>query len=292
MAEAALHGLSVDLEAWYHPELVRPHLGGLAGAPGVRQALAPLRALLGQAGARATFFVVGELLAGHADLLQELQAEGHEIGCHGWSHRTLWELGESGLREELQRFREEEARLGLESAVGFRAPTFSLDAGTCWAVPLLAEQGFRYDSSVFPLRGPLYGVAGAPLCAYRPQPGDLTRAGSDGPLWELPPTVACLGPWRAPVAGGAYLRLLPFPLLRWLLRRAAAEGRPLVLYLHPWEMHRETPRVALPLLTRWITYGGQGAALGRVARLLQDYRFAPLGQVLGLWAPTAWEVPL
>jgi len=280
-----LHGLSIDLEAWYHPELVRPHLSGTAQDPQLRAALEPLLALLREHQAHATFFVVGELMAQYADLLRQLLGEGHELGCHGWSHRTLWELGEEGLRAELAQFRDEAERLGLGKVVGFRAPTFSLDERTQWALPLLGESGFSYDSSIFPARNPLYGVVGAPLGAYRPDPGDLARHASDGPVWELPPTVCALGPWRVPVAGGTYLRLLPFPFLRWCLDRVRREGRPLVLYLHPWETHSGTPRVELPLFSRWITYGGQTGVLTRIARLLRRYSFVPLGQVLGVWTP-------
>lgn len=289
MAEAARHALSVDLEDWYHPELVRPHLGEGPRPSYVREALAPLLERLQRHRVRATFFVVGELLAPLADLLHALQEAGHELGCHGWSHRTLWALGPEGLREELARFRREAARLGLGDVVGFRAPTFSLNGRTAWALPLLAEFGFRYDSSVFPARGPLYGVPGAPLGRYRPSPEDPARPTADGPVWELPPTVCHLGPWRVPVAGGAYLRLLPFAFLRWCLRRVAREGRPLVLYVHPWELWPGTPRADLPPLARWATYGGQGRVLGRLERLLEAFSFAPLGEVLGVWSPPGEE---
>ncbi|MBC7224539.1 MAG: polysaccharide deacetylase family protein [Anaerolineae bacterium] len=289
MAEAARHALSVDLEDWYHPELVRPHLGEGPRPSHAREALAPLLERLQRHGARATFFVVGELLAPLADLLRDLQGAGHELGCHGWSHRTLWALGPEGLREELARFRQEAARLGLDGVVGFRAPTFSLDGRTAWALSLLAEFGFRYDSSVFPARGPLYGVPGAPLGPYRPSPEDPARPAADGPVWELPPTVCRLGPWRVPVAGGAYLRLLPFAFLRWCLRRVAREGRPLVLYVHPWELWPGTPRADLPPPARWATYGGRGRALGRLERLLEAFSFAPLGEVLGVWSPPGEE---
>lgn len=285
MPEPVRHALSVDVEDWTHPELVRPRLPPGPHPSQVREALIPVWDLLRAHQARATFFVVGERMASLADVLRALQEEGHELGCHGWSHRTLWALGPRGLREELTRFRQEAARLGLRGIVGFRAPTFSLDRRTAWALPLLAELGFRYDSSVFPARGPLYGVPDAPLGCYRPSPEDPARPAADGPVWELPPTVCRLGPWRVPVAGGAYLRLWPFAFLRWCLDRVAREGRPLVLYLHPWEVWASTPRVDLPPLARWVTYGGREGALRRLERLLAQYAFAPLGEVLGVWAP-------
>lgn len=280
-----MHGLSVDLEAWYHPELVRPHVPGAVREAQLEEALEPFLDLLEKHQVRATFFVVGELMAGCAALLRRLQEQGHELGCHGWSHRPLWELGEDRLRSELSRFWEEAGRLGLAGIVGFRAPTFSLDEGTAWALTVLKEFGFRYDSSVFPARTPLYGVADAPLAAYRPSAEDLRHPSPDGLLWELPLTVCHVGPWRVPVAGGTYLRLLPFPFLRWCFDRVAREGRPLVLYVHPWEAHAGTPQVGLPRFSRWATYGGREKVLPRLERLLQRYAFGPLGQVLGVWPP-------
>jgi hypothetical protein len=111
---------------------------------------------------------------------------------------------------------------------------------------------------------------------------DLTRATDVGPLWELPPTVCPVGPWRVPVGGGTYLRLIPFPLLAWCLRHVAAKGQPLVLYLHPWETHPGTPRVSLSWPSRWATYGGQRRALRKIGCLLAEYRFVPLAELLGL----------
>ncbi|MGQ9595037.1 MAG: polysaccharide deacetylase family protein, partial [Anaerolineae bacterium] len=134
MPEPVRHALSVDVEDWTHPELVRPHLPPGPHPPQVREALIPVWDLLRAHRARATFFVVGERMASLAEVLRALQEEGHELGCHGWSHRTLWALGPQGLREELTRFRQEAERLGLKGIVGFRAPTFSVDRRTAWAL--------------------------------------------------------------------------------------------------------------------------------------------------------------
>ena len=277
------HALSVDLEAWYHAELVRRRVDRTQADAQLVAATEPVLALLARSGVRATFFVVGEALERAPELVQAVAAAGHEIACHGWSHRPLWELDPHSLGDELARFARSLAALGLPPAVGYRAPTFSLDGRTAWALAVLAAAGYRYDSSLFPARVGPYGVAGAPLAPYRPALDDLRRHDASGPLVEFP-----LAVWRGlgltlPVAGGFYLRALPFALVRAALRRLDAEGRPFVLYLHPWEGYAATPRVAgLAPWERWITYAGARSFLSRLRALLAEFRFAPLREVLSI----------
>ena len=275
--------LSIDLEAWYHAELVRRHVDRSRAHAQLVEATQPVLDLLAQMATRATFFVVGEVLELEPDLVRAIAGAGHEVACHGWSHRPLWALDATSFRNELGRYGEALAGLGLPPAVGYRAPTFSLGPRTAWALAELAAAGYRYDSSLFPRRMGLYGVAGAPLAPYRPALDDLCRHDPAGPLVEFPMAV-----WRGlggtwPVAGGFYLRVLPFRLLRSLLRRVQAEGRPFVLYLHPWEAYPATPRVSgLNPWERWVTYTGAKSALPRLRALLEEFRFAPLREVLGV----------
>src|SRR5262249_36501341 len=143
--------------------------------------------------------------ARHPDLVRAMAAGGHEIACHGMTHRPLWELDPAGLRDELRASRTVIADiLGHDPVVGYRAPTFSLVRRTAWALDVLREEGFRWDSSIFPMRVRLYGVAGAPAGIYRPSRADLARHDPDGDLIEFPVAVDALGPLRVPVAGGFY----------------------------------------------------------------------------------------
>jgi len=281
LASSRVHALSIDLEDWYHPELVRRHV---APAERVGHALAatrPLLDLLARYKTRATFFVVGEVAAACPDLVRQIAERGHEIGCHGWSHRTLWDLSPATLDAELNDCRRlMEDILGTAGAMqGFRAPTFSLDQRTAWAVDVLADAGYRYDSSVFPVRSALYGVSGAPTMPYRLSGENVRRPDPAGRLVEFPMSVAQMGPLKVTGSGGAYLRLLPMPLLTWLLRRIAVRT-PFVVYVHPWETSPETPVLRLPLLDRMVTYYNIGGALGKLEHLLREFRFAPLRDVL------------
>ncbi len=279
-----LNALSIDVEDWFHPELVREHVAVSQAERRAEQATRPLLELLERHGVRATFFIVGEVALAAPDLVREIARRGHEIGCHTMSHRTLHELGPEGFRAELAAYGDVMAGLGVTDIAGFRAPTFSLDQRSAWAIPILAEMGYRYDSSVFPVRNPVYGVLGAPLTPYRIAAQDVGRPAMAGELWEFPMSVWQAGPLRVPVSGGFYLRVLPWPVVRWLLGRINAAGRPFVIYMHPWEADAGTPRQdGLSLLSRWITYVNIESALPKLARLLQRFAFAPIRDALAAW---------
>ena len=279
-----LNALSVDLEEWYHPELVRGHVMPGEARPQIEAAARPILRLLDRYGVRATFFIVGEVAQSAPELVHEIAEAGHEIGCHGMSHRPLEALQADELRAELRRYAGLMASLSVDDIVGFRAPTFSLNNDTRWAVPILREFSYQYDSSIFPLRNYMYGVADCPPTPYLLGDSDVTRPDPQGALWEFPMSVYRLGRWKMPVCGGFYLRALPFVVIRALLQRINARGWPFVIYLHPWETYSGTPRLRkLPWVSQAVTYSNIGGALGKLERLLQAFSFAPLRQVLADW---------
>lgn len=275
-----LHALSVDLEEWYHGDLLIPYVRADERVAHVRDAVRPLLDLFARAGVRATFFTVGEVARDHPDLMRDLAAAGHEIACHTMTHPNLWRLTEHELAGELEQYREaiDAALPGLQP-LGFRAPMFSLDRRTSWTLSVLREAGYRYDSSVVPARTPWYGVGNAPLGVYRASLADPGRVDDENGLLEFPLTACALGPVRVPASGGVYMRLLPFPIFRALLRRVAKK-RPFVLYVHPWETHAATPRYPLPLIERIGLYTNIRHTLGRLERLLSEFSFAPVREVL------------
>ncbi|MFH1084370.1 MAG: polysaccharide deacetylase family protein [Chloroflexota bacterium] len=288
-----LNGLSIDVEEWFHAELVRryalPDRGRGAPERRVAWAIEPILHLLRRHGVKATFFVVGDVLRHEPALIQRLWAEGHEIGCHGWSHRPLWGLDPEQFERELADFdREVAAVLPVEEIVGFRAPTFSLDERSAWALDHLAAHGYRYDSSIFPMRVGLYGVEGCPTTPYRIAAADLCRkiAAHDhasGGLIEFPVAVYRAGGFAVPVAGGFYLRAIPVGILAHLLGRINAGGAPFALYLHPWEADAGTPRMRrMSAWQRWATYHNSDKVLAKLEALVQRFRFAPLRQALGI----------
>ena len=284
-----LNALTVDLEDWYHPELVRhrlprhpPRSDELQSKCEVQieRSTQLLLDLLRERRIKATFFVVGEVVQRHPRLMEAVISRGHEVACHGMSHRPLWEMTADELRSELHEFAGALSTVAPNvKVVGFRAPTFSLDNRTRWALGVLAEFGFRYDSSIFPVRTPLYGVDGCPLTPYRPSSKDVTIAANAGTLVEFPMSIWTWANLRVPVCGGFYLRALPFGFIRFSLQQIN-QRRPFAIYIHPWEILPDTPRLKLPFLSRLVTYYNIGSMESRLVGLLDAFSFAPMRTVL------------
>jgi polysaccharide deacetylase family protein (PEP-CTERM system associated) len=287
-----LNALTIDVEDWYHPELVHSRaspsvMDAAAATPQIEESTAALLDLLHQRGVKATFFVVGEIAQRHPQLIRAIAADGHELGCHGMGHRPLWKLTPDEFRSELEQFAAIMSSVvpGVD-ILSFRAPTFSLNNRTRWALTVLSSLGYHYDSSIFPLRTPLYGVSGGPLHPYRPSLDNVAQeshhpVGEDGrgTLLEFPMTVWSWAGLRVPICGGFYLRALPLGFVLFALRQVNQQ-RPFVLYVHPWETFRGTPRLALPLSSRLVTYYNLQGMMARLTTLLDAFSFGPIRTVL------------
>jgi polysaccharide deacetylase family protein (PEP-CTERM system associated) len=272
------NGLSVDVEDYYHVEAfadrIRPETWSQYPrrvADNTRRVLE----LLEHSGARATFFVLGVVAEQEPALVGEILAAGHEVGCHSHMHRRVSTLTPKEFQEDVRR-----ARGAIEDAaggkvVGYRAPTFSITGKSLWAIEILAQEGFLYDSSVFPVWHDLYGVPDAPRFPFR----WVCRDGKS--LFEIPPlTVRILGR-NLPVAGGGYLRILPMWYTRWALRRIRQrEGRSAVVYFHPWEIDPGQPRLSGGVKARLRHYFNLTRMEGRIRELLADAPFVPLRSLL------------
>jgi polysaccharide deacetylase family protein (PEP-CTERM system associated) len=236
-----------------------------------------LLALLEESGVRGTFFVLGWVAERSPGLVQRIAAAGHEIACHGFSHQLVY-------RQTPEEFREETARAkgGLESllgqaVLGYRAASFSVTRQSLWALDVLIELGFRYDSSIFPIRHDRYGLPDA-----TPEPHVL-RAPSGRSLVEFPMSAANFCGIRVPVSGGGYFRLLPYWLTRAGLRQInARHNRPFTFYLHPWEIDPGQPRIRVAALSRFRHYTNLARCEGRLRRVLRDFRFSSMREALEL----------
>jgi len=277
-----LAAFSFDIEDWYHSQLI-PGAGGHAGTGGsvVRAGTERILEQLRRHGVRSTFFVLGEVIRDHPDLVRRMVDEGHEIGCHGMHHQPLWHSSREEFRAELREFRAlAREKLGDVPITGFRAPTFSLDRRTAWALEVLREEGFEYDSSIFPAKVKMYGVPEAPTGIYRPAADDLARHDPNGKLVEFPVAVASFGTrLRLPVGGGFYLRALPFAVFRWSLDHIL-RSRPFALYLHPRETHPEEKRLALDPVDGFITYVNLHTVVEKLERLYPRYQWVPMREIL------------
>ena len=202
---------------------------------------------------------------------------GHEIASHGFSHRPLFRLTPREFREELRESKKILEDLSGQEVQSFRAPTYSITKKTLWSLEILAEEGYKYDSNIFPIRHDLYGFPEAPRFPFK-----VRLNGQDLGLTEFPVSTAKIGKVNWPVAGGGYFRLFPYGLTKILLSRInKQEGRPFVFYLHPWELDPAQPRIkSAPLKSRFRHYLNLQKTQKRFKKLLKDFCFAPLREVL------------
>jgi polysaccharide deacetylase family protein (PEP-CTERM system associated) len=260
--------MSVDVEDWfcvYNLSRLIPYSAWDECESRVERNTLRLLDLFRRYQVEATFFVLGWVADRFPDLVNEIVRAGHEVASHGYSHRLLTFMTPEEFRQDLQRSLEVLAKVTSQTVRGFRAPSFSLTPNTLWAVDVLKECGIQYDSSVFPVRlHPDYGMPGSDL-----PPHEL----ADG-LIELPMGVAEVLGHRIPCAGGGYFRLYPYALTRRLMQRCNEQGRPVIFYLHPWEVDPEQPRVeGMSWSTRFRHYNNLEKTEPRLERLLADFAF-------------------
>jgi polysaccharide deacetylase family protein (PEP-CTERM system associated) len=284
---AVHNALTIDVEDYYHVSaferwIPRDAWDGLESR--VERSTWKILHLLEDAGVRATFFILGWVARNCPALVRAIRRAGHEIGCHSFWHRLVYEQSPGQFREDLSR-----ARGTLESITGqrvlaYRAPSFSITRQSLWALDVLIEEGFQIDSSIYPTYHPRYGLPGAPLRPHRIQR-------PEGSLWECPPPVHRFLGYPLPVGGGGYLRLFPYALTRHWLRKVNRAGRPNVVYLHPWELDPEQPRFRFGTLKTFRHYVNLHRTEQRLTRLLKDFRFGTLSEMLSAQCGARIDTP-
>jgi polysaccharide deacetylase family protein (PEP-CTERM system associated) len=221
--------------------------------------------LLGEHNARATFFTLGWIAKRYPQVVRRIVESGHEIASHGFAHQRASDMDRSSFREDVVSAKRLLEDLSGTEVKGYRAPSFSIGKANWWALETLTEAGYRYSSSVYPIRHDHYGVPDAPRFAFRPHPG----------LVELPITTVNALYRNWPAGGGGYFRLFPYALSRSLLRSVnVKERQPCIFYFHPWELDVEQPRPAgIGIKTRFRHYVNLQRMEQRLARLLTDFRW-------------------
>lgn len=272
-----VNAMSVDVEDYFHVsafDRVVPRDAWDAFERRVERNTERLLALFDERQVGATFFVLGWVAERHRPLVRRIAAAGHEVACHGYGHRLIYDQTPVEFAEDVRR-----AKWMLEDLVGlpvrgYRAPSYSITARSLWALDILVEAGFEYDASVFPVHHDRYGMPGAPREIHR-----LERPG--GSLIEVPPSTVRLLGVNLPVAGGGYFRILPYWWTRWGIGRVnGRERRPVIFYLHPWEIDPDQPRLRADALGRFRHYRNLHQTERRLRRLCTEFSFAPIQQVL------------
>lgn len=264
------NALTVDLEDWYHGIELPPDRWP-EFEDRLQSSCALLLEILAECDARATFFVLGDVAERHPGLVRDVAAAGHEIASHGCAHQFVYEQGEDEFRADVRRSISLLEGCGCDDVAGYRAPYFSITRKSIWALDVLAELGIRYDSSIFPVRNYRYGIPDADPVPHR------VNAGS---LMEFPISTWRVAGRNVPVAGGAYFRLLPYSVTRRGIAAINRSGHPAVFYIHPWELDPDHPRIPLPRRIAATHYANLRSTERRLRRLLGQFEFAPMREVL------------
>lgn len=229
---------------------------------------------------RATFFILGWIAERHPRLAREILKAGHEIACHSYDHRLILNQEREDFRADVRRAKTLLEDITGVAVEGYRAPTYSIIKQTLWALEILIEEGFRYDSSIFPIHHDRYGVPGAKRFPY------VIHCDA-GEIIEFPPSTTRLAGQNLPMTGGGYFRLLPYPVFRWGVRRInRIEGQSAIFMVHAWEVDPDQPVLPGTRLNIWRHRINLRLTESRLERLLRDFRFAPVRDVLRLGRET------
>jgi len=271
-----MHCLTVDVEDYFHVAAFRnsvkradwEHLPSR-----VERNTRAVLDLFSELNVKATFFVLGWVAERYPTVVKWIAEGGHELGCHSYSHQLVYELDPERFKHDTIRALDAIEQSSGQRVTKYRAPSFSVTKRSTWALNILLEAGITHDSSIFPIRHDLYGFSSAPR-----QPFMLRIGGAQ--LIEFPPsTLRKLG-MTLPVTGGGYLRIFPLSYQKMNLHTLEKARVPGMLYLHPWELDPEQPRIKSPLRSRLRHYTGLTRTANRLQKLCGEFRFGPMGAAL------------
>jgi polysaccharide deacetylase family protein (PEP-CTERM system associated) len=227
--------------------------------------------LLDQHQTKATFFTLGWVAERYPDMVRRIVREGHELASHGYGHQRASDLTETELFDDVHRAKGILEDIGGQAVLGYRAPSFSIGSGNLWALDTLVKAGYRYSSSIYPVKHDHYGMPDAPRFAHEVRPG----------LMEVPPTTLRLFDRNLPSSGGGFFRLLPYSVSRWMLQQVnQRDARSAIFYFHPWEIDADQPRVAgADAKARFRHYVNIDRNERKLARLLQDFRWGRMDAI-------------
>ena len=262
-----INALTVDVEDYFQVEALASAVPRAAWETMERRIEANTDLLLtafDRAGVTGTFFTLGWVAERHPALIRRIVEAGNELASHGYGHERVDRLGPEAFRADIRRAKSVLEEVGGVRVLGYRAPTFSLNARTTWAFAVLSEEGYRYSSSIYPIRHDLYGMPDAPRLPFQP---------NGGPLWEIPLTTARVFGHNLPCGGGGWFRLLPYRVFRLGVRRFHREhDAPALFYTHPWEFDPDQPPVQVQSrLSRFRHYINLSRTEARLERLLRDF---------------------
>lgn len=269
-----VNALTIDVEDYFQVSAFAPYIDRAhwdTRECRVERNVDRMLGLLREHDAKATFFTLGWVAERYPDMVRRIVQEGHELASHGYGHERVSDLSEPAFFDDISRAKGILEDIGGHAVQGYRAPSFSIGAGNLWALDTLQRAGYRYSSSIYPVKHDHYGMPEAPRFAHPVRDG----------LLEVPPTTVRLFDRNLPSGGGGYFRLLPYPVSRWLLRQVnRRDAQPAIFYMHPWEIDPGQPRIeGIDLKTRFRHYVNIGRTEERLARLLRDFRWGRMDTI-------------
>ena len=273
-ADKIFNALTIDVEDYFQVSAFAPYIsrdGWNQRECRVERNVDRILALLDNQKTLATFFILGWIAERYPALVRRIAAQGHEIASHGYGHQRASDLNRSEFLSDIRMARHILEDLGGEAVLGYRAPSFSIGAENLWAFDCLADAGYRYSSSVYPIQHDHYGMPNSPRFAYEAKAN----------LVELPVTTVNVFGKNLPASGGGYFRLLPFPLSRWMMNRVNQHDEQSgIFYFHPWEIDANQPRVpGIDSKTRFRHYVNISKMEDKLVRLLKAFNWARVDYV-------------
>lgn len=270
------NAMTIDVEDYFQVSAFAPHIprDSWHDQPSrVERNLDVILAMLAEHRTQATFFTLGWIAEKHPAMVRRIVEQGHELASHGYGHQRATDQSRAEFLQDVSRAKHLLEDIGGVPVCGYRAPSFSIGEASLWALECLAQAGYRYSSSIYPIRHDHYGMPDAPRFAFRPESG--------GGLLEVPVTTVKLLNRNLPAGGGGYFRLLPYGVSRWCLRRVnEQDGQPCIFYFHPWELDPGQPRQkGISLKTRFRHYVNLHTVEDRVRALLRDFRWDRMDRI-------------
>ena len=268
------NALTIDVEDYFQVSAFAPHINRAdwdSRECRVEHNIDRILKLLGEEQTKATFFTLGWVAERYPQMVRRIVSEGHELASHGYGHQRASDLTEAEFFHDVSHAKALLEDIGGQAVQGYRAPSFSIGTGNLWALDTLLRAGYRYSSSIYPVKHDHYGMPDAPRFAHQIRDG----------LMEVPPTTLRLFNRNLPSSGGGYFRLLPYALSRWMLQQVnQRDAESAIFYFHPWEIDPGQPRVSgIDMKTRFRHYVNIGRTEQRLARLLKDFRWGRMDDI-------------
>ena len=268
------NALTIDVEDYFQVSAMAPYIPRAdwdSRECRVEHNIDRILDLLQRHDTHATFFTLGWIAERYPAMVRRIVDQGHELASHGYGHQRASDLDEPALFDDVDRAKRLLEDIGGQAVLGYRAPSFSIGEKNLWALDVLLRAGYRYSSSIYPVRHDHYGSPDAPRFAHEVRPG----------LLEVPPTTLRLFDRNLPSSGGGFFRLLPYPLSRWMLQQVnRRDGESAVFYFHPWEIDPDQPRVqGIDWKSGFRHYVNLGQMAGRLDRLLADFEWGRMDEI-------------